>query len=596
MGTPLEEWVEEQARLTQPERIYWCDGSEEEAHRLIEIGLKEEKLCGRPVFHELNQKLWPNSYLHRSHPTDVARTEHLTFVCHPDRETAGPTNNWMDPKEAKELLTNLTKGCMKGRTMYVLPYMMGHPNSPYARACVQLTDSVYVAVSMRIMTRMGKQALERIGNSEDFVRGLHSIGDLDPNRRFIMHFPDENLVWSIGSGYGGNALLGKKCFSLRIASWLGYHQGWLAEHMIIIGIEAPEGDITYIAAAFPSACGKTNLAMLESPLTGYKVWTLGDDIAWLNIGHDGRLYAINPETGFFGVAPGTSEKTNPNMMRTLKAGTFYPTLFTNTALNVETNEPWWDGLTETVPSRLLDWQGRPWDLSFGEKAAHPNSRFTVSIYQCPTLSPEFDNPKGVPISAIIFGARRSATVPLVYESFNWQHGVFIGASMASETTPAAVHQVGVLRRDPMAMLPFCGYNMADYFRHWLEMGRRMPNPPKIFFVNWFRKDESGEFLWLGFSENMRVLKWIVERVKGKVGSREIPVGFVPHLEDLDLEGLKIPNGHLEKLFAVNYDEWQTELEDIRKFFEQFGDRLPTELWQEYHALKKRLERLVRCSM
>lgn len=589
MATPLEEWVEEQARLTQPDRIYWCDGSEEEAHRLIEIGLKEEKICGRPVFHELNHKLWPNAYLHRSHPTDVARTEHLTFVCHPSREDAGPNNNWMEPQKARELLTDLTKGCMKGRTMYVLPYMMGHPDSPYARACVQLTDSVYVAVSIRIMTRMGKQALERIGNSEDFVRGIHSIGDLDPNRRFIMHFPQENLVWSIGSGYGGNALLGKKCFSLRIASWLGYHQGWLAGHMIIIGVEEPNGEITYIAAALPSACGKTNLAMLESPIPGYKVWTLGDDIAWLNFGEDGRLYAINPETGFFGVAPGTSWKSNPNMMRTLKAGTFFPTLFTNTALNLNTNEPWWEGMNETVPDKILDWQGRPWDPSKSDKAAHPNSRFTVSIYQCPTLSPEFDNPKGVPISAIIFGGRRSTTVPLIYESFNWQHGVFCGASMASETTPAAIHQVGVLRRDPMAMLPFCGYNMADYFRHWLEMGQRMPNPPRIFFVNWFRKDENGNFLWPGFGENMRVMKWVVDRIKGRVSARETPIGFVPYPEDIDLEGLEVSKEQIEKLFAVNPEEWQTELEDIKRFFEQFGDRLPNELWQEFHASAKRLK-------
>ncbi len=588
MATPLERWVEEQARLTKPDRIYWCDGSEEEAHRLMEIGLREEKLCGRPVFYELNHQSWPNAYLHRSHPTDVARTEHLTFVCHPDRETAGPNNNWMEPNEAKAMLRQLTEGCMRGRTMFVLPYMMGHPQSPYARACVQLTDSVYVAVSMRIMTRMGKEVLERIGNSEDFVRGLHSIGDLDPNRRFIMHFPEENLVWSIGSGYGGNALLGKKCFSLRIASWLGYQQGWLAEHMLIIGVEDPEGDITYIAAALPSACGKTNLAMMESPLPGYRVWTLGDDIAWLNIGPDGRLYAINPETGFFGVAPGTSWKTNPNMIRTLKAGKFFPTLFTNTGLNTATNEPWWEGLTDEPPSSLLDWQGRPWEPQSGEKVAHPNARFTVSIYNCPILSPEFDNPQGVPISAFIFGGRRSTTVPLVYESFNWQHGVFCGASMASETTAAAIHQVGVLRRDPMAMLPFCGYNMADYFRHWLEMGRRIPNPPKIFFVNWFRKDAAGEFLWPGFTENMRVLKWIVERVKGKVDAKETPIGLIPHFSDLCLEGLKISQQQLEELFAVNTNEWQAELEDIRRFFEQFGDRLPEELWEEYRSLAKRL--------
>ncbi len=471
--------------------------------------------------------------------------------------------------------------------MYVLPYMMGHPDSPYARACVQLTDSVYVAVSMRIMTRMGKVALERIGTSEDFVRGLHSLGDLDPNRRFIMHFPEENLVWSIGSGYGGNALLGKKCFSLRIASWLGYQQGWLAEHMIIIGVEDPDGEVTYLVAAFPSACGKTNLAMMESVLPGYRVWTLGDDIAWLNIGPDGRLYAINPETGFFGVAPGTSWKTNPNMMRTLKAGTFFPTLFTNTALNVDTNEPWWEGLNE-VPPRLMDWQGRFWKPSFKEPAAHPNSRFTVSIYQCPTLSPEFDNPKGVPISGIIFGGRRSTTVPLVYESFGWQHGVFCGATMASETTPAAMHQVGVVRQDPMAMLPFCGYNMADYFRHWLAIGQRLKHPPKIFCVNWFRKGKEGQFLWPGFGENLRVLKWIVDRIKGKVEAKETPIGLVPHLKDLPLDGLAIPDNHLQQLFAVQPHEWLEELDRVRPFLDQFGDRLPEALWHEYHALRKRL--------
>lgn len=590
MATPLERWVEEQARLTKPDKIYWCDGSEEEAQRLIEIGMSKERINGNPIFYELNHKAWPNAYLHRSHPSDVARTEHLTFVCHPDKGTAGPNNNWMEPAEAKRMLTKLTEGCMKGRTMYVLPYMMGHPDSPYAKACIQLTDSSYVAVNMRIMTGMGKEALERIGNREDFMRGLHSIGDLDPNRRFIMHFPDEKLVWSIGSGYGGNALLGKKCFSLRIASWLGFHEGWLAEHMIIVGVEDPDGKITYIAAAFPSACGKTNLAMLESTLPGYKVWTLGDDIAWLNLGSDGRLYAINPEMGFFGVAPGTSMKTNPNMMRTLKAGTFFPTLFTNTALNADTNEPWWEGLTDQPPKNLLDWQGRAWNPSSGNKAAHPNSRFTVSISQCPTLSPEFNNPKGVPISAIIFGGRRSEVMPLVYESFDWQHGVFCGASMGSETTPAATHQVGVLRRDPMAMLPFCGYNMADYFGHWLNIGRRIPKPPKIFFVNWFRVDEEGNFLWPGFGENIRVLKWIVDRVKGRVSAKETPIGLVPYLNDLNLEGLDIKKEKLEKLFEINPERWDRELEDIGDFFKQFGHRMPEEMWQEYRALDKRLRR------
>lgn len=588
MSSPLERWIEECARLTKPDQIYWCDGSEEEAHRLIEIGMFKEKINDKPVFSELNHKTWPSSYLHRSHPTDVARTEHLTFVCHPDKESAGPNNNWMDPREAKEMLTKLTDGCMRGRTMYVLPYIMGHPDSPYSKVCVQITDNSYVAVSMRIMTRMGKVALEKLGNSEDFVKGIHSVGDFDPNKRFIMHFPDENLVWSIGSGYGGNALLGKKCFSLRIASWLGLKEGWLAEHMIIIGVEDPDGNITYMVAAFPSACGKTNLAMLESTLPGYKVWTIGDDIAWLNIGPDGRLYAINPETGFFGVAPGTSMKTNPNMMKTLKAGTFYPTLFTNTALNANTNEPWWEGMDGPMPENILDWQGRNWDKNSGNTAAHPNSRFTVSISQCPTLSPEFENPKGVPISAIIFGSRRSRLLPLVYESFDWSHGVFCGARMGSETTAAALHQVGKLRRDPMAMIPFCGYNMGDYFGHWLNMGRRINNLPKIFIVNWFRLNEEGKFLWPGFGENIRVLKWIIDRINNRVGAKETPIGLLPHIEDLELSGLDISREDMEKLFSIDKEEWKTELEDIRSFFSQFGERLPRELWEEFKKLEKAL--------
>ena len=588
MSTPLEKWVEEQARLAKPDRIYWCDGSEEEAERIIEAGIKEEKIEGNPVFYELNHSKWPNSYLHRSHPTDVARTEHLTYVCHTDKETTGPNNNWMDPKEAKEMLSKLSDGCMRGKTMYVLPYMMGHPDSPYSKACVQITDISYVAVSMRIMTRMGKWVLDKIGNSDDFVKGFHSVGDFSPERRFIMHFPDENFVWSIGSGYGGNALLGKKCFSLRIASWQGYREGWLAEHMIIIGVEDPDGNITYIVAALPSASGKTNLAMLESTLPGYRVWTLGDDIAWLNIGPDGRLYAINPETGFFGVAPGTSMKTNPNMMRTLKASRFYPTLFTNTALDIDTNEPWWEGLDGPIPKNLLDWQGRVWNNSLNSTAAHPNSRFTVSIYNTPVLSKEFDNPKGVPISAIIFGSRRSHLAPLVLESFDWNHGVFLGSSMGTETTAAATHQVGTIRRDPMAMIPFCGYNMGDYFGHWLGMKERLPNPPKIFTVNWFRVDDEGRFIWPGFGDNIRVLKWIIDRVNNRVNAKETPIGLVPYLKEIDLEGLNIPEERLEKLFEVNKEEWKIETAEIKKFYERFGTRLPEEILDEYKSLIDRL--------
>lgn len=589
MATPLEKWVDDQAQLTQPKRVHWCDGSEEECRKLIEIGMKEEKIGDTPIFSMLDQNVWPNAYYHRSHPTDVARTEHLTFVCHPDKEAAGPNNNWMHPDEAKEKMTQLSKGCMRGRTMYVLPYMMGHPDSPYAKACVQITDVSYVAVSMRIMTRMTKKVVDKIGKNKHFVRGFHSVGDFDPNKRYIMHFPDEQFVWSIGSGYGGNALLGKKCFALRIASWLGYQEGWLAEHMVILGIEDPKGNVTYITAAMPSACGKTNLAMLESALPGYKIWTLGDDIAWLNVGPDGRLYAINPESGFFGVAPGTSMKTNPNMIRTLKGNKFYPTLFTNTALNTDTNQPWWEGLDGAVPEHAIDWQGKPWDSSKDSKAAHPNSRFTVSIYNCPMLSKEYDNPKGVPISAILLGGRRTKLIPLVSEAFNWQHGVFLGARTGSETTAAATHQVGTLRRDPMAMLPFCGYNMGDYFKHWLAVGKKLTNPPKIFSVNWFRADENGKFIWPGFGDNIRVLKWVIDRVNNRVSAQETPLGHIPHLQDIDMSGLTIAKEKMQMLFAVNPAEWQEELADIQKYLGQFGSRLPKEMLDEYKKLEKSLK-------
>ncbi|HXK44726.1 MAG TPA: phosphoenolpyruvate carboxykinase (GTP), partial [bacterium] len=574
------------AELTKPDRIHWCDGSEEEARWLMEMGMEEEKINGNPVFYLLNHEKWPNAYLHRSHPTDVARTEHLTYVCHPDKQLAGPNNNWMHPDEAKQMLNRLSDGCMKGKTMYVLPYTMGHPDSPFAKACVQLTDISYVAVSMRIMTRMSKHVIDKIGNSENFVKGLHSVGDFDPNKRFIMHFPDEHLVWSIGSGYGGNALLGKKCFSLRIASWLGYNEGWLAEHMVIMGIEDPDGNITYVTAAMPSACGKTNLAMMQSALPGYKIWTLGDDIAWFHIGDDGRLYAINPEIGFFGVAPGTSNKTNPNMMLTLKGNKFYPTLFTNTGLNLDTKEPWWEGMDALPGKNMQDWQGNKWDASSNTPAAHPNSRFTVSIYNTPTLSKEFDNPKGVPISAIIFGGRRTHLIPLVTEAFSWDHGVFIGARSGSETTAAAIHKVGMLRRDPMAMLPFCGYNMADYFSHWMNMGKKMKHPPKIFSVNWFRKDDDGNFIWPGFGENIRVLKWIIDRVNNKVSAKETPIGLVPYAQDIDTTGIDLSREKLDKILDVNIKEWKEELEDVKKFFEGFGSKLPGYLWEEFEKIYK----------
>jgi phosphoenolpyruvate carboxykinase (GTP) len=587
MASLVERWVEEQAALTKPDKVYWVQGTEDEMRRLIEIGIKEEKTGPHHTFRELNHRAFANAYLHRSHPNDVARTEHLTFVCTPTQEEAGPNNNWMEPKEAKQMVSKLFDGCMRGRTLYVIPYMMGNPESPYAKPCIQITDSIYVVVSMYIMTRAGKKILARIDASGKFVKGLHSIGDLDPNRRYIMHFPQEDLVMSVGSGYGGNALLGKKCFSLRIASYQGHREGWLAEHMIIMGVEGKKsGEIMYILGAFPSACGKTNLAMIDPVLKGYTVTTLGDDIAWINIGADGRLYAINPEAGFFGVAPGTSEKTNPQMLRTLKSGKFYPTLFTNTGLDIDTNAPWWEGLTDTVPAHLLDWQGNPWDAASGKVAAHPNSRFTVSAYNCPTLSKEFDNPHGVPISAIIFGGRRSDTVPLVCESFDWNHGVFKASSLGSETTSAAAGRVGIVRRDPMAMIPFCGYNMADYFRHWMNVGGRLKKPPKIFFVNWFKRDAQGLFLWPGFRENFRIIKWMMDRVKGAVPAQETAIGFMPRYNDLDLSGLDMPQSAFDKLLEVSPGEWQKEIQGIEEFYGQFGDRMPQELIKQLTELKK----------
>ena len=589
MATAVEKWVDEVAALTRPKTVYWCDGSEGEARRIMEKGISEEKITVHDVFSPLNQETYPKAYLHRSHPTDVARTEQLTFVCYPDRERSGPNNNWKDPKEAKALMTGLSRGCMKGKTMYVLPYMMGPVDSPYAKACIQVTDVSYVAVSMRVMTRMGTHVLKKIGGGENFTRGFHSVGDFDPSRRFIMHFPDEDFVWSVGSGYGGNALLGKKCFSLRIASWQGYRYGWLAEHMVIMGVEDIKGNVRYISAAMPSACGKTNLAMLESALPEYRIWTIGDDIAWLNIGPDGRLYAINPEAGFFGVAPGTSMKTNPNMVRTLKAAKFYPTLYTNVALDRKTNEPWWEGYSDPAGKDLLDWQGNPWTPALGTKAAHPNSRFTVSLYNCPVLSKEFDNPLGVPISAILLGGRRSRLIPLVAESFDWPHGVFMGARTGSETTAAAAGKVGVLRRDPFSMLPFCGYNMGDYFRHWINIGRLCARPPRIYSVNWFRTDAQGKFIWPGFGDNARVLRWVLDRIDGKVGARETPLGLVPHVKDLVLDGLNIPQDKIAMLFDVKPGEWDAELAEVKAFWDPFGRHIPHELRRSYETMASALK-------
>ena len=587
MSTYVEQWVQQQAELTKPDRIHWMDGSDAEARELVNIGLTKEKIAGNYTFAQLDHGVFPNSYLHRSHHSDVARTEHLTYVCLPNKEDAGPNNNWMEPDEAKRKMRGLFDGCMRGRTMYVIPYVMGNPASKYSKPCIQITDSVYVAVSMRIMTRVGKEALEKIGNSDYFVRGLHSIGDLDPERRWIMHFPQESLVMSIGSGYGGNALLGKKCFSLRIASYMGRREGWLAEHMIVIGVEAPDGEVTYFLGAFPSACGKTNLALLDPVLKGYKVWTLGDDIAWINVGEDGRLYAINPEKGFFGVAPGTSSKTNPVMIETLACKNYYPTLFTNTALDTAAVTPWWEGLTENYPVKLADWQGKAYDPASGKPAAHPNARFTVSIYNCPTISKEFDNPNGVPISGIIFGGRRKTAVPLVYESLSWEHGVFLASIMGSETTTAAAHQVGVVRRDPMAMLPFCGYNMGDYFSHWLSFGTRSSHPPKIFMVNWFRKDEEGNFMWPGFRDNARVIKWMIDRVKNRVPATETPLGLMPELKDIDVSGLDMKEEVLKKLFEINPCEWKKEIAEIEDFYARFGGRIPERFKNELCELKRK---------
>ena len=581
MATPLETWVEEAARLTKPDRVVYCDGSENENQRVLAEMLREGDS------ETLNEQTYPNSYLHRSSPNDVARTEHLTFICSQEKDDAGPTNNWMDPSAAKYKVGALLEGAMRGRTMYVVPYILGPNDSPISKAGVEVTDSAYVVANMRIMSRMGKVAMDRIGNSSDFVPGLHSTGDLDPMRRYIAHFPEEKLIWSVGSGYGGNALLGKKCFALRIASVMAREQGWMAEHMLILGLESSSGKVTYMGAAFPSACGKTNLAMMVSALQdqGYRVWTVGDDIAWMKIGDDGYLRAINPEAGFFGVAPGTGMLTNPNVMAALHKNT----IFTNTARTAD-REPWWEGIGSPPPPGLINWKNERWDPSKGP-AAHPNARYTVPAKQSPSISAKFEAPEGVPISAFIFGGRRARVAPLVYESFDWQHGVFVGATMASETTAAATGNVGVVRRDPMAMLPFCGYNMADYFQHWLDMGERIPHPPKIFHVNWFRRGADGKFLWPGYGENVRVLKWILERVEGRGAAEETPIGYVPTRSALTLDGLNIAPDAVDELLSVNPEDWEDDLSDSKQFFQKFGDRLPPKIRQEHEKLTRRLDRV-----
>ncbi len=577
---PVERWVQQMETTLQPDRVVWCDGSEAENARLVEGMLRDGTLQA------LHPQQAPGSFLHRSHPSDVARTEHLTFIASRTREDAGPTNNWMSPQEARERVFPLFDGAMKGRTLYVVPYVMGPLGSPFSKVGVEITDSAYVVANMRIMTRMGKAALAQLGSSEDFVPGLHSLGDLSPDRRFIVHFPEERAIWSVGSGYGGNALLGKKCFALRIAGALAREQGWMAEHMLILELELPGGELHYMAAAFPSACGKTNLAMLVSPLEaqGYKVRTVGDDIAWLRPGPDGRLWAVNPEAGFFGVVPGTGPKTNPNALATIARDT----IFTNVAVTGD-GVPWWEGKDQNPPADLLDWQGKRWDGS--GKAAHPNSRFTVRASQCPSMSPRWEDPRGVPLSAIVFGGRRARLAPLVFESRDRAHGVFVGATLGSETTAAATGQVGVVRRDPMAMLPFCGYNMGDYFGHWLRMGQAVTRPPAVFHVNWFRTDERGRFVWPGFGENLRVLLWMIARVKGQAAAEETPIGLVPTEGALDWDGLDLGAAERQLLLAVDRGEWAAEVSEIRSFFERFGDRLPAELDASLTALERDLAKV-----
>jgi phosphoenolpyruvate carboxykinase (GTP) len=572
----LQAWIDQVARLTQPDEVVWCDGSDSEYRQLTQLLLSDGG------FIELNQETHPGCYLHRSDPSDVARVEHLTYVCTSKREDAGPNNNWMAPDEARSKMQDLFSGCMKGRTMYVIPYCMGPIDSPLSRCGVEVTDSPYVVVNMNMMTRMGSAALKRIEREGTFVRGLHSIGELDPERRFIMHFPEDLEIQSFGSGYGGNALLGKKCHALRIASYQARTEGWLAEHMLILGLESPEGDVHYIAAAFPSACGKTNLAMLIPPETyeGWKVWTLGDDICWMRMGEDGRMWAINPEAGFFGVAPGTAEDTNPNALAMLD----HDAIFTNVAVT-DDGQPWWEGLDDRTPA--MDWTGKPFEKG-GGAAAHPNSRFTVRMRQCPTYSEKAEAAAGVPISAIVFGGRRARLVPLVMESESWSHGVLMGASMASETTAANIDTVGVVRRDPMAMKPFCGYNFADYWSHWLSFAGTSENLPKIFHVNWFRKDADNRFMWPGFGENMRVLEWVIQRCKGDVPCVETPIGRLPRPQDLRLDGIPVATGTMEALLEVDVDAWKAELVDIGDYLDTYGDRTPGALRAEQQRVAQAL--------
>ena len=574
----LQRWVDDVARLTRPDAVHWCDGSDAESAALI------AKMEADGTLIRLNETTNPGSWLHRSHPDDVARVEHLTFVCTTEAEDAGPNNHWMAPAEAHAKIDALFDGCMRGRTLYVIPYCMGPIDSPLSRCGVEITDSPYVVANMRLMTRMGAEALARIEREGTFVKGLHSIGELDPDRRFIMHFPEELTIKSYGSGYGGNALLGKKCHALRIASHQARSEGWLAEHMLILGVENPQGETHYIAAAFPSACGKTNLAMLIPPEgyreAGWKIWTIGDDICWMRPGADGRLYAINPEAGFFGVAPGTSSKSNPNALATIRKDT----IFTNVGLTAD-GQPWWEGLDGGVPA--YDWRGREYDSSNGP-AAHPNARFTVSAKQCPSYSAHAEDPQGVPISAIVFGGRRASLVPLVFEARDWTHGVLVGAAMGSETTAAAAGAVGVMRRDPMAMKPFCGYNFADYFAHWLSFDRPGVTLPKVFHVNWFRKGADGKFLWTGFGDNLRVLEWMLRRATGAVGAVETPIGALPRVEDMNLDGVALTDEARDVLFGFDREGWRAEFDAIGGYLDEYGPRMPERLRRECVRISERL--------
>ena len=590
MNKFVQKFVDENVELCQPEKVVLIDGSEEQ----LEALRKEAVETGEMI--KLNQELLPGCYLHRTLPNDVARVEGRTFICTEKQETAGPTNNWLQKDEAYAMLKELYKGSMKGRTMYIIPYSMGAVGSPFSKIGIELTDSIYVVLNMAIMTRIGQKVLDQLGDSADFVHGLHSKADIDPEKRYICQFPEDNTIMSINSAYGGNVLQGKKCFALRIASYQGWQEGWMAEHMLILGLKKPNGEKRYIAAAFPSACGKTNLAMLIPPKEylekGYEIETVGDDIAWIRVGKDGRLYAINPENGFFGVAPGTNVKSNPNAL----ASTRKNTIFTNVCLNTENNTVWWEGLDKNPPKNAIDWKGNPWHEGMVDeegkpvKAAHPNSRFTAPAINCPCISPDFENPNGVPLDAIIFGGRRAKTAPLVYESKSWENGVFVGSIMASETTAAASGAVGVVRRDPMAMLPFCGYNMGDYFAHWLDMKGKATKLPKIFNVNWFRTDENGNFIWPGFGDNMRVLDWIIKRCEGAVDATETAIGYVPKAEDINLNGLDIDIDTLKGLLSVDNDMWKKDVEGIEEFYKKFGDKLPEALRAELDALKANLNK------